>query len=66
MDDDAENEAEPVLQLFAVQHDTTVPAVVEPVLEAVHVVPDGTHEYALVAVPAAQTEEVLKILKLQF
>ncbi len=59
IDCDAENEAEPVLQLFAdVQHDTTVPDVVEPVLEAVHVVPDATHEYVLVAVPADQAEEV--------
>ena len=51
--------AEPVLQLFAdEQHDTAVPDVVEPVLEAVHVEPDATHEYVLVAVPAAHTEEV--------
>ena len=64
MDDDAENEAEPVLQLFAdVQHDTTVPAVVEPVLEAVHVVPDATHEYVLIAVPNAQIEEIFNKLK---
>jgi hypothetical protein len=53
------NEAEPVLQLLGdVQHDTTVPAVVEPALEAGHVVPDATHEYVLVAVPDNQTEEV--------
>jgi hypothetical protein len=45
------NEAEPVLQLFVVQHDTAVPAVVVPVWLAVHVVPDGTHAYAFVAVP---------------
>jgi len=31
-----ENPALPVLQLFVVQHDTTVPAVVEPTLEATH------------------------------
>jgi hypothetical protein len=52
-DDDAENATVPVLQLFAdEQHDVAVPAVDEPVLAAVHVVPDGTHEYVLVAVPA--------------
>ncbi len=50
---------EPVLQLFAdVQHDVAVPDVGVPVLVAVHVVPDGTHEYVLVAAPDAQTEEV--------
>ena len=54
----AENEAEPVLQLFVVQHDTTVPADVEPVLIAVHVLPDATHVYAFVAIPINQTEEV--------
>jgi hypothetical protein len=59
MDDDAEIAADPVLQLFAEQHDVALPAVVEPKLEAVHVVPDGTHEYELVAVPNVQTEEVL-------
>jgi hypothetical protein len=59
MDDDAEIATEPVLQLFAdEQHDVAVPAVDEPVLVAVHVVPDGTHEYVLVAVPDNQTEEV--------
>jgi hypothetical protein len=45
-------EAEPVLQLFVVQHDSNVPAVVEPVLVAVHVVPDGIHVYTFVAVPS--------------
>ncbi len=60
MDDDPENEAEPVLQLFDEQHDVTRPAVVEPVEEAVHVVPDGTHVYTLDAVPAAHVETVLK------
>jgi hypothetical protein len=44
--------------LFVVQHDTAVPAVVEPVEEAVHVEVDAIHEYALVAAPADQTEEV--------
>jgi hypothetical protein len=53
---DVENLAEPVLQLFDVQHDSTIPAVVEPVEEAVHVVPDGTHEYVLTAMPAVQAE----------
>jgi len=49
----------PVLQLFAdEQHDTAVPDVVVPALEAVHVVPDATHEYVFVAVPADQTEVV--------
>ena len=64
MDDDAENLAEPVLQLFVVQHDTTVPEVVEPVEEAVHVVPDATHEYVLTAVPDAHIEDVLNKLEL--
>ena len=41
MDDDAENEAEPVLQLFDVQHDVTDPNVVEPVWAEAHVVPDA-------------------------
>jgi hypothetical protein len=59
MYDDAENATAPVLQLFAdVQHDVAVPDADEPALEAVHVVPDGTHEYVLVAQPANQTEEV--------
>ena len=47
-----------MLQLFVVQHDVAVPAVVAPVLEGVHVLPDGTHEYVFVAVPDAQIEEV--------
>ena len=60
MDVDAENEFVPVLQLFAdVQHDSIRPAVDEPVLEAVHVAPDATHEYVLTATPAPQAEEVL-------
>ena len=60
MDDDAEKEAEPVLQLLAdEQHDTTVPDVVVPVMVALHVVPDATHEYVLVvAVPFVYDEEV--------
>ncbi len=52
--------AEPVLQLSVVQHVVALPDVVEPVLEAVHAVPDGTHVYVLAAVPAVQTEEVLQ------
>jgi hypothetical protein len=65
MDDDAENLAEPVLQLLVEQHDTTVPAAVEPVEEAVHVVPDAAHVYTLaVAVPDNQVETVLKKLEL--
>jgi prephenate dehydrogenase len=60
MDWDAEIATEPVLQLFVVQHDEAVPAVDEPVLVAVHVEPDATHEYVLVAVPANHTEEVLQ------
>ena len=35
--------AEPVLQLFVVQHDVAVPDVGVPVLVAVHVVPDAAH-----------------------
>ncbi len=59
MDWDDENEAVPVLQLLAdEQHDTTVPAVVEPVMVALHVVPDATHEYVVVAVPFVYDEEV--------
>ena len=58
----AENKAEPVLQLFLVQHDTTVPADVEPVLLAVHVLPDATHVYAFVAVPLTYPEEVFNYL----
>ena len=46
------------------QHNVAVPAVDEPVLEAVHVVPDGTHVYVLVAVPADQAEEVFYKLEL--
>ena len=64
MDDDAENEAEPVLQLFVLQHDVTFPDADEPNLVAVHVVPDATHEYALDAVPAVQNETVLNKLEL--
>jgi hypothetical protein len=64
MDDDAENEAEPVLQLFDEQHDTAVPDAVDPVVEAVHVVPDATHEYVLTAVPDAHIEDVLNKLEL--
>jgi hypothetical protein len=64
VDADAENEAEPVLQLFVVQHDVTAPAAVVPVEVAVHVVPDGTHEYALVADPDNQVETVLNKLEL--
>jgi hypothetical protein len=57
--------AEPVLQLFAdVQHDIAVPDVGVPVLAGVHVVPDATHEYVLVAVPDDQTEEVFFFIKL--
>ncbi len=56
----ARTDAEPVLQLSVVQHDTAVPDVVVPEFEAVHVVPDGTHVYVLAAVPAVQTEEVLQ------
>ena len=59
MDWDDENEAEPVLQLFILQHDTTVPDVVEPVMVALHVELDATHEYVLVvAVPFVYDEEV--------
>ncbi len=64
MDGDAEIDAEPVLQLLVVQQDTAVPAVVEPVEEAEHVVPDAIHAYVLVAVPANQTEEVLNKLEI--
>ena len=60
MDDDAENEAEPVLQLLVMQHDTTVPDIGVPVLVALHAEPDATHEYVLVAVPFVHAEEVLK------
>ncbi len=62
MNDDAENEFVSVLQLFVEQHDVTVPNVVEPVEEAVNVMPDATHEYELVAVPASQAEEILNRL----
>ncbi len=64
MTDDAENGFVPVLQLFVVQHDTTVPDIVEPVEEAVHVEPDGTHEYVLTAMPDVHNEEVLNKLEL--
>jgi hypothetical protein len=48
-----------VLQLFVVQHDIACPNVdTQPNLAAVHVVPDSTHEYVFVAVPADQTKEV--------
>ena len=60
----ARNDTEPVLQLLVEQHNVAVPAVDEPVLEAVHVVPDGTHVYVLVAVPADQAEEVFYKLEL--
>ncbi len=62
MDWDDDVEAEPVLQLLVVQHDTAAPDVDEPVLVAVHVEPDATHEYVLVAVPDSQTEEVFWFL----
>jgi hypothetical protein len=59
MDVDAEISTEPVLQLFDEQHDVACPNVdTQPNLAAVHVEPDGTHEYVLVAEPADQTEEV--------
>ena len=54
--------AEPVLQLSVVQHVAALPDVVEPVLEAVHEEPDATHEYVLVAMPDAHTEEVFNKL----
>ncbi len=44
------------------QHDTTIPNVVEPVEEAVHVVPDAAHVYPLVVVPAAKAEKILNRL----
>ncbi len=44
------------------QHDTTLPNVIGPEEEAVHVLPDATHVYPLVAVPAAQAEEILNRL----
>jgi hypothetical protein len=47
-----------------VQHDTAVPDIGVPVLEAVHVVPNGTHVYVSVAMPAAHTEVVFNKLKL--
>jgi hypothetical protein len=59
MDDDAEISTEPVLQLFDEQHDVACPNVdTQPNLAAVHVVPDGTHEYVFVAVPNFHNEEV--------
>ena len=48
------------------QHDTAVPDIGVPVLVAVHVVPDGTHVYLSVAMPAVHTEVVFNKLKLQF
>ena len=56
--------AGPVLQLLVIQHDVAVPAVVAPVLEGVHVLPEATHEYVLVGVPDAQIEEVSNKLEL--
>ncbi len=53
-----------MLQLFVVQHDVAVPAVVAPVLEGVHVLPDATHEYVLVAMPFVYDEEVSNKLEL--
>jgi hypothetical protein len=65
MDWDAENEAEPVLQLFDEQHDVTFPDNVEPNLVAVHVALDATHEYELEdAMPDAHIETVLNKLEL--
>jgi hypothetical protein len=47
-----------------VQQDVAVPDIGVPVLAGVHVVPDGTHEYVSVAMPAAHTEVVFNKLKL--
>ena len=49
--------AEPVLQLFVVQHVTTTPFVVVPVFEGVHV---EEHEYVLIPMFAVQIVVVFK------
>jgi hypothetical protein len=56
--------AETVLQLLVVQQDVAVPDIGVPVLAGVHVVPNGTHVYVSVAMPAAHTEVVFNKLKL--